>query len=378
MTNHIIFLKENEPLELAHLSTEAEVIVIVPSEQVLLLEVELPPLKGPQFRQALPFALEEQLAEDITKLHFVTGEFSKNQKIPVAVVAKSTLEKWLAILKEANVFPKMLIPDIFTLPFNKDERQLRFNNKTVSIRQDIFNGFSCDADNLLTILHQSQVKHLHIHYCKGEEIPFNLQNLMPIQTQLTHYSSEDFYTFSEECTENFPIINLLQGDYKPSQKSNKNYKWRWAACAVLLILTGSILLCSKMISLIILNKELAKDNQAITKIYKNYFPHSIDIIAPRMRLEEKLKKLSPNHSQSVFLYLLQVLGNELSKGKSIQLNSFNFESNQLTIMITTTTFNDLDYFIKKLQSENLKVKQLKVQDIDKTVTASLLIQRGLL
>lgn len=378
MKNQLIFIIENEPLNFTPLSDEHEVIVIVPSEKVLFLEAELPPLKNQQLRQALPFALEEQLIEDVTQLHFATGQFNKNQKIPVAIVAKKTLEEWLTILKKAKIFPKMIIPDIFVLPAKQEEWQLRIKQKMISIRHGIFNGFSCEAANLPSILQQSLIKQLHIHCLQGEEISFNLQSLNSIPTQLTHYSADDFLKFSHQCLEDFPFINLLQGEYKPIKKSTKKDKWRWLTSAVLLIVTASLLLFGKLISFIILNKELTHNEQAITKIYKTYFPNSVDVIAPRLRLEEKLKKISVNSQQSVLLYLLEILSAQLASDQSIQLNSFNFENNQLIITLTTNSFSDLDYFIKKCQNNHLHVKQQKAQSINSTVSASLLIQRGLL
>ncbi len=386
MKSHILFLKENEPLDLSHISVESKVIVVVPGEKILLIETELPPLKGARFHQALPFVLEEQLIDDVTQLHFSVGVFRKNQKIPVAIVAKKTLEQWLFILKEANIYPHMLIPDTFVLPLNNNishnEWQARLNEKTVSIRQGAYQGFSCDTVNLPAILKDSSCESLHIHYAKDQEILLQqlLSQLPFIKIQVTIYSSYDFLQTSYQWLTDFPVINLLQGEYKPVKKSAKNHKWRWIACAFLLTLTGVLLFLSKLISFIILSKEIDTSDKAIRQIYKTYFPNSLTLIAPRMRLQEKLKKLSQDTNQSVFLYLLQLLGNELTQEKSMQLNSFHFANNQLSITLTTSSFNELDHFIKKLQSENLNVKQQKANIIDSKVNATLLIkiQRGIL
>jgi general secretion pathway protein L len=52
------------------------VCVLVPGTDVLLLEPELPAKVGTKLAQIVPYALEEQLADDIDDLHFAIGKRS--------------------------------------------------------------------------------------------------------------------------------------------------------------------------------------------------------------------------------------------------------------------------------------------------------------
>jgi general secretion pathway protein L len=45
--------------------------------------------------RALPFALEEQIAEDIEALHFAAGRPAPDGSIPAAAVDREQLEGWL-------------------------------------------------------------------------------------------------------------------------------------------------------------------------------------------------------------------------------------------------------------------------------------------
>src|SRR5271156_4634616 len=50
-----------------------KVVVLAPATQILLAEPELPPGGGTKLARAVPFALEEQLTEDVDQLCFAIG-----------------------------------------------------------------------------------------------------------------------------------------------------------------------------------------------------------------------------------------------------------------------------------------------------------------
>ena len=52
---------------------DKEVIVVVPARDVLLISAQLPKMNRSRLLQALPFALEEQLIDDVEDLHFAAG-----------------------------------------------------------------------------------------------------------------------------------------------------------------------------------------------------------------------------------------------------------------------------------------------------------------
>ena len=69
--------------------------VLVPGTDVLLAEPELPAKAGAKLQQIVPYALEEQLAEDIDDLHFAIGKRAGDSSTtPVAVVALSLMDEW--------------------------------------------------------------------------------------------------------------------------------------------------------------------------------------------------------------------------------------------------------------------------------------------
>ena len=72
-----------------------KVIALVPAFSVLRIFAEIPVRAASKILQALPFAMEEQLAEDVEQLHFATGKRETDDRLPVAVVQRAKMDAWL-------------------------------------------------------------------------------------------------------------------------------------------------------------------------------------------------------------------------------------------------------------------------------------------
>jgi len=102
--------------ELAAQAASRRLAVIVPGVDVLALDVEVPPLAGAKLLQAVPFAIEEQVADDIDTLHVAVGARSPLGRAPVRVVAKPMFNDWLARLNSAGLNPQAMFDDASLLP----------------------------------------------------------------------------------------------------------------------------------------------------------------------------------------------------------------------------------------------------------------------
>src|SRR3984957_17511075 len=101
--------KQRGPLSLAAaVARTSKVVVLAPATQILLAEPELPPGTGIRLARAVPFALEEQLTEDIDKLSFAIGRRRPSGGTPVAVVSHAVLRGWMAELNAAGLEPSMM------------------------------------------------------------------------------------------------------------------------------------------------------------------------------------------------------------------------------------------------------------------------------
>src|SRR5579864_8600526 len=95
------------------------ICVLVPGSDVLLTEPDVPLKAGTKLQQVVPYALEEQLADDIDDLHFAIGKrAADSSRTPVAVVRRSLMDEWLGTLKSGGLNPESMYADSDLLPQN--------------------------------------------------------------------------------------------------------------------------------------------------------------------------------------------------------------------------------------------------------------------
>lgn len=91
-------------------------IVLVLTEAVLLLAADLP-LAGARARvQALPFAIEDRIAQPLAEVHVALGEELAPQRHLAGVVAHARMAGWVERLAEAGLAHAAIVPDALMLP----------------------------------------------------------------------------------------------------------------------------------------------------------------------------------------------------------------------------------------------------------------------
>ena len=92
-------------------------VVLVRSEQVLVLAVELPPIATTARRRAaLPFAVEDRIADPLDDVHVALGaEVAPNVWL-AGIVRHDLMRQWILRLAEAGIERAVLVPDALSLP----------------------------------------------------------------------------------------------------------------------------------------------------------------------------------------------------------------------------------------------------------------------
>src|ERR1700742_4448202 len=111
------------------------VCVLVPGSDVLLAEPDVPIKAGTKIQQVVPFALEEQLADDIDDLHFAIGKrVGESSRTPVAVVRRALMDEWLSTLRSNGLEPQAMHADSDLLPQNPGQAVALMEEDIVVVR----------------------------------------------------------------------------------------------------------------------------------------------------------------------------------------------------------------------------------------------------
>lgn len=129
-------------------------IVLVPASEVLTTAVDMPVKSAAKIQQALPFALEEYVAEDVEDLHFAAGVRNDNGRVPVAVINREKFESWLATLADAGLhadaimaenYGLAVIPGTISMLLDGDQVFINDGDEVSLVMQDLGPGEALQA-----------------------------------------------------------------------------------------------------------------------------------------------------------------------------------------------------------------------------------------
>ena len=98
----------------------------------------------------------------------------------------------------------------------------------------------------------------------------------------------------------------------------------------------------------VLQKAAHKNDLEIQAIYKKHFPEATSIVAPRERMEAKLKKIMGESNKNDLFNLLGVIGISLNKTPDISLKNLDYKDNRFNLTVLSSSYTSLDEFSQSL------------------------------
>jgi len=179
-------------------------IVLVPSESILLTTVDLPLPSHRRRLEALPFAIEDRIAEPLAGVHVALGAEVAPRRYLAGVVAHAPIRQWCALLDEAGLDRARLVPDALALPVpGPGAWAVDLAGSRALVRTDDGAGFAVPTDNLETAWRAAGEPAIRAY---GEALPFDdaVAELDPaaLAVRLTA-----------------PALDLRQGAYAPPRET---------------------------------------------------------------------------------------------------------------------------------------------------------------
>ena len=350
------------------LSRGRKVLILLSSNDVILTTVSIPSKNQKQLLQAIPYALEDTLAEDIEELHFSAQQNPKddNNETHVAIINRSVLNKLLDILKTNRITPSFVLPEVLTQKYSQDAWSIVYenvNNKILAnVRLDRFNGFTCDQHMLdMFIEDHLETKNPELVFCntKVENLPKVLQDLPNqfVESDTVHY----------ESTISALPLNLLTNFVRGNQQRTTANLKVWKPTAVL----GGILASIWMGIFFWQNNQLQQQSKQlksqIEQVYKGTFPNGRIVDAPA-QMSSALSKLRLNSGKSIEspLPLIANMGPLLKEYKDMVLSEMRYQENQLSMTIESPNLTRLENF----KRDAAEKRNLKVEIKDSTTTSN--------
>jgi general secretion pathway protein L len=308
------------------------VALVVPSSDVLLTEVELPQKSGVRPLQIAPFALEEQLAADIETLHFAVGaRDDQTGRTAVAVVTRTLMDHWLAVLAAEGLVPAVVCAEAMLLPQNPGHTVVMIDGDTLSVRRSGQAPLALPADDLAAALEASlgatiADENLIIYATPADwqrhseaaealrarcaSLKVQLLNAGPLPLLAPQLASGQY-------------INLLAGDFAPKTSFGGDWR-RWRLAAVLAVALFAVHIGGLSLELLQQQRSEHALDEAIGNVARRALPGDPGTGAVRSRVEQRLLAAQGQSGGSGLLSALAALAQALNgvNGASVQGLSF--------------------------------------------------------
>jgi general secretion pathway protein L len=333
-------------------------VVLAPSENILLTRVDIKARSRDQLARAMPFALEEELAEDVDQLHFAAGPRQEDGSYPVAVVAHAQMSEWLTQLGEAGLTPQALIADVLALPEGADGGwSLLLEQDRALLRTGSFNGFTLEPVNLDIFLNgaleeaTSPAEVIDVYACHDDT-----QGELP-SLPATRYERRDGcppLLWAAGLDERRGI-NLLQARYRLKSDVGRLLK-PWRAAAAL----AAVWLLVQVTAVSLEYRRLAAEAQAleadVAQVYRDTFPGTTRIVNARVQMEQQLQALrqaSERDSQSAFMALLYGAAGALQAVPGISIETLDYLGGRLELSLNARELQAFETMKRTLEGEGL-------------------------
>ncbi|WP_405233304.1 type II secretion system protein GspL [Lentisalinibacter salinarum] len=351
--------------EAAAAAGDRRVHVLVPATEVLLTSADVP-AKGARLLQALPFALEEQVAQDVDRLHFAAGERRSNGRIPVAVVEREFLDTLLARLREAGMEPAGVFSEaqgLARIPGTlsaliEDDRIILNDGATMELALEGLRpgdalaaiGALDDPDERGESAGEAAEVPRHVLIYSDSEVAERHE--LEFQALRQQLDSLEVKLLPDGALPRLAVtvaagggINLLQGRYAPRSATGSLLRpWRAAAAlaAALIVLTliGSGLRYAE------LRAEDERLRAEVNEAFRAAFPWVREVRDPRAQMNSELARLGQGggtaQTSRQFLATLESISTAMSQTSGTRIEAISYRDGVMDIRLTAPDVATLD------------------------------------
>jgi general secretion pathway protein L len=344
---------------------ERKIIVLVPGTEVLTTSVDLPVKGGAKLQAALPYALEEVVAEDIDKLHFAAGNRRSSGRVPVSVVRRDTLAGWLSRLKEAGIHPDSVVAENYglaripgTISLLVAENQVIINDgaDTELVMQGVSPGDALAAigalDDGAPAAAQTDAaaaraplpRHVLVYCEPGLDERYE-HDWLAIRHEL---DSLDLNLLPDGATPRLAVtvatgagVNLLQGDYaRRTAYAGLLRPWRYAA----LLLAGFVLVGvgAKAADYYALSRQEAAFRQQFQAEYREMAPGASTVEDPAALVASLRSRAGASGPPQLFLQSLAELSRALQQNEEARIEAISYRAGVVDIRLSAPDVATLD------------------------------------
>ncbi|VAW91777.1 hypothetical protein MNBD_GAMMA23-123 [hydrothermal vent metagenome] len=362
----------------AKAARDARVIVIVPGEDVVISEISLPGQNKQRLLDALPFALEDQLIDDVSDLHFVLGPRYGNSQYVAAVVNRECMQRWNDICDELGLRVDVMVPDTLALSTSIGTWTILLEDTRSIVRTGVHAGFAVDHSNLNQLLSTTITdaegvtpERINIIDCRDVNINTNDFSLdSGIELHVNNFENDSLIWLAGHFDYEAPV-NLLFGEFSRKEKVKGQLR-KWYPAAMLLAAVLFLSVTTKVVNYISLSNESRRLTTEMERVYKRTFPQAKRVVNAPAQMQQKFKAFQSRtgKSQSSLSSMLTLIAPILRSTPGLTIKSLRYQNGRIDIESDLRNFaalNQLEKVLSERAGMKVEVKSAS-QNKDKVVS----------
>jgi general secretion pathway protein L len=353
----------------AAVARAAKVLVLAPAGQILLAEPELPPGSGAKLARAVPFALEEQLTEDVDDLSFAVGRRRPTGGTPVAVVSLTVMRGWLADLAAAGLEPQAVYPDISLMPENPGQTVLWFEGSRLAVRRPSALPFAVELSPVKEALVVAGVIADPLDPAAESHIPESA--LLYVSRDDWARTKDEFEALAESFASlkvqlladgplpwlsrslsNPEVVNLLQGEFARNTDYSATWrKWRFAAALAAGLLVVHV--GAQALQLQHAKRAGAALDEQIAQVFSTALP-SEPVRDARRQMQSRLDRIRKSGAgPEYFLRTLQALSGAVASNPQTSIDALSYREQALDLKVTAPNLAAISQVSQSITKQGL-------------------------
>ncbi|MBB5320497.1 type II secretion system protein GspL [Marinobacter oulmenensis] len=325
---------------------------LIPAEEALFCIADIPARQNRLVRQAVPYAIEDQLSQDVESLHFALGSRT-SQGYPVAVIDRERMAYWLSLFEGwQHGRLEAVYPDASLLPLTTGGWTVCLDGEVTLMLNERGEWVAVNADTLPAFAHTMSITSTET---VETSIPIRIHTPMKttrasqeiarafrevddrflVETQTLEHSVLHFLAWSDYQHLSDPI-NLCQGVFSPASNNQLLNSWRplVAVCGLWFILQVGLNLGMGVYH----QKQADRLEQRAMAIYHQVFPNDTRTHPGNVRrvVQGQLRVAGAGASGMDFLKLLSYTADQyqqLPGAQPVTVNAINFNRNQGQLVV---------------------------------------------
>lgn len=341
------------------------VAALVPAEHVLLTDAALPAKAGAKLAQLVPYALEEQVAEDIDALHFAIGRRNNETgRTSIGIVDKSIMQSAGAALLEAGLSPAALYSEASLIAPNPGQVVAWLDGDTLVVVSPgrppivvpvttlggafefLAGSQAYGADVLPATLSLQLVATSADWQLHAGELGFLQEHFASVTVQLLPQGSLPWLASQIEAAS---PLNLLQGDHAPRSGGGADWR-RWRVPAALAAALLVAFIGGKIYQVRSLDAAERALDVEIEQTFRMAMPGAQDSTDARRRMSQRYAALQDGGGNAGLLPALNAFATARAAVPDASLQGISLREGSLDLRVRAADAASLDQINQGLRA----------------------------